>query len=128
MKRTHVLILLSIVTLLFVSSYGIADSGTFIDPISTFSTASAKGLGGNQYTEYVGGGRWEHGTQVNLVSIPVKQVYSIYYHETKMHKSSCKIGSNTDSSGWVDATCPSYSGATGGLLEQTQAWWSTDYP
>lgn len=69
----------------------------------------------------VGGGVWDYGTKV--VGINEKKVYSNYYHGSKVHKSSCSIGTTTVSSGWVSAGSTSYASATGKWSAETHAYY-----
>jgi hypothetical protein len=53
-------------------------------------------------TEPVGGGIWDHWIEYPL---PYKAVYSYYFHETKVHGSSARLGSNP----WTrDCVRPNY--------------------
>lgn len=69
----------------------------------------------------VGGGVWDYGTKVSGVN--EKTVYSNYYHGSKLHKSSCSIGTTAVSSGWVKAGTTSYASATGKWSAQTHAYY-----
>lgn len=123
-KIAWVLVLVCITTFSAVAS---ADGGTFIDPMPPLSGASEivpYGLGGNDYTEYVGGGKWDHGTVFILPA--AKQAYSNYYHETEYHRSSCRVGERYNYSPYVSGRNTSYSQVTGLAEESSQAWWSKD--
>ena len=114
------------VALLLIGSSATADGGTFVDPIPSRRNLgiNAAGLGGNSYTEHVGGGTWDHGTTFILPAS--KQAYSNYYHVTLEHRSSCRVGKKYGHSSWTSAGDTSYSQVTGGVKETSQAWWSTD--
>lgn len=69
----------------------------------------------------VGGGVWDYGTKISGVN--EKTVYSNYYHPSKVHKSSCIIGTTASSSGWVGKGLTSYASATGKWTDQTHAYY-----
>ncbi len=114
------------VGLLLTSGAALADSGTFVErtPVMRDYGINLTGPGGQSYTESVGGGTWHHGT---IYILPAsKQAYSNYYHATLGHRSSCRVGSKYNGSGWTEAGNTSYSQVTGLISEKSQAWWSTD--
>lgn len=121
-KVAWVLVLVCITALSTVAS---ADGGTFIDPMPPFSSASEivpYGAGGNDYTENVGGGTWNHGTTFILPN--AKQAYSNYYHATEYHRSSCRVGEKYNYSPYVSGRNTSYSQVMGLATDSSQAWWS----
>lgn len=124
MKRSVVLLSCSLLIMVFAIS-ALADSGTVIHPSTNYGEgAMPYGLGGNSYTEKVGGGTWDHGTSFILPA--GKQAYSNYHHETLYHRSSCRVGENYGYSGYVTRGDTSYSQASGLANETSQAWWSTN--
>jgi len=74
--------------------------------------------------EEVGGGWWDYGTRVSVIP-PGQIVWSDYFHSTKVHGSSCKIGASAADSGWIAAGQWSYSNAVGAVWETGYAWWRT---
>ena len=72
-------------------------------------------------TVQVGGGTWDYGTRI--VGLGTKQVWSNYWHPTAVHRSSCRIGTNYNNSGWVPAKYTSYSSAVGSWFNTGYAYW-----
>lgn len=66
-------------------------------------------------------GIWDYGTKIS--GINKKTVYSNYSHGSKVHKSSCSIGTTSVSSGWVSAGTTSYASATGKWSAETHAYY-----
>lgn len=124
MKRIVILLSCTLLIMVFAIS-ALADGGTVIHPSTNYREgAMPYGLGGNSYTEKVGGGTWEHGTTFILPA--GKQVYSNYYHETVYHRASCRIGERYDYGDYVSGGNYSFSQKTGLASDTTQAWWSTN--
>ena len=125
MKAIRMAQVICIMLAILLSACALADSGTFVDPIFTGVTSNSKGLGGNTYTDYVGGGIWDHGTSYYIDGL-TKTAYSNYYHASLEHRSSCRVGSRYSYSPYVSAGSTSFSQTYGPLEEPSQAWWSTD--
>ncbi|HCC01154.1 MAG TPA: lactococcin 972 family bacteriocin [Ruminococcaceae bacterium] len=68
----------------------------------------------------VGGGTWDYGTRAKGWN--VKEVYSNYLHNTKIHKASCSIGANKSDSGWTAPGDTASSSAEGKWGDKTHAY------
>ncbi len=76
-------------------------------------------------TVQVEGGSWDYGTSLFVESWTIKKkVYSNYYHQKKVHKSTCEIGTTSSSSDWVAAGKTSYSSAVGSRKDTGYAYYA----
>lgn len=69
------------------------------------------------------GGTWCYGSELTTDG---KYCYSNYYHASKSHKSTVKIGGTTFSSGWVEAGRYAYAQWTGGGAQVCYTYYSID--
>jgi hypothetical protein len=88
-------------------SVALVDDGSQVTP---FSSASVS----------VGGGTWVYGTETIANQ---KHVWSTYYNDTKIHKSSVQLGSATNTSGWVAAGAVASSELYGNTSYTGYAFW-----
>ncbi|WP_276210478.1 lactococcin 972 family bacteriocin [Heyndrickxia coagulans] len=87
-----------------------SDQGNVITPFSSKSVSK-------------GGGTWNYGTEFVLVA--KKRVWSNYMHRSKLHSSSCTIGSLTSATGKIKPGKWANSSKVGGLKADTHAYWAT---
>lgn len=74
----------------------------------------------------VGGGVWDYGT--SYIFPAGKQVWSNYNHPQYIHGSSCSIGTLMMRSADQNPGVTAYTSATGGVSEDTHAYWRAQYP